>query len=160
MPLVYGELRQLAAAYLRGERQGHTLQPTALVNEAYLRLVDQSTPDWQSRSQFYGVAARVMRQVLVDHARRKRAKKRAGELLPLEEVVSLQPDRSGDLLALDTSLKDLEKLDARKCKAIELRYFAGLSLDEIAQSMNLSVDTVRRDLRMAQAWLRRAMQSA
>jgi len=101
-----------------------------------------------------------MRQVLVDHARRKRAKKRAGELLPLEEVVSLQPDRSGDLLALDTSLKDLEKLDARKCKAIELRYFAGLSLDEIAQSMNLSVDTVRRDLRMAQAWLRRAMQSA
>jgi len=160
MPLVYGELRQLAAAYLRGERQGHTLQPTALVNEAYLRLVDQSTPDWQSRSHFYGVAARVMRQVLVDHARRKRAKKRAGELLPLEEVVSLQPDRSGDLLALDTSLKDLEKLDARKCKAIELRYFAGLSLDEIAQSMNLSVDTVRRDLRMAQAWLRRAMQSA
>ena len=160
MPLVYGELRQLAAAYLRGERQGHTLQPTALVHEAYLRLVDQSTPDWQSRSHFYGVAARVMRQVLVDHARRKRAKKRAGELLPLEEVVSLQPDRSGDLLALDTSLKDLEKLDARKCKAIELRYFAGLSLDEIAQSMNLSVDTVRRDLRMAQAWLRRAMQSA
>ena len=160
MPLVYGELRQLAAAYLRGERQGHTLQPTALVNEAYLRLVDQSTPDWQGRSHFYGVAARVMRQVLVDHARRKRAKKRAGELLPLEEVVSLQPDRSGDLLALDTSLKDLEKLDARKCKAIELRYFAGLSLDEIAQSMNLSVDTVRRDLRMAQAWLRRAMQSA
>ena len=160
MPLVYGELRQLAAAYLRGERQGHTLQPTGLVHEAYLRLVDQSTPDWQSRSHFYGVAARVMRQVLVDHARRKRAKKRAGELLPLEEVVSLQPDRSGDLLALDTSLKDLEKLDARKCKAIELRYFAGLSLDEIAQSMNLSVDTVRRDLRMAQAWLRRAMQSA
>ena len=159
MPLVYGELRQLAAAYLRGERQGHTLQPTALVNEAYLRLVDQSTPDWQSRSHFYGVAARVMRQVLVDHARRKRAKKRAGELLPLEEVVSLQPDRSGDLLALDTSLKDLEKLDARKCRAIELRYFAGLSLDEIAQSMNLSVDTVRRDLRMAQAWLRNAMQS-
>ena len=160
MPLVYGELRQLAAAYLRGERQGHTLQPTALVNEAYLRLVDQSTPDWQSRSHFYGIAARVMRQVLVDHARRKRAKKRAGELLPLEEVVSLQPDRSGDLLALDTSLKDLEKLDARKCKAIELRYFAGLSLDEIAQSMNLSVDTVRRDLRMAQAWLRSTMQSA
>src|SRR6516164_10020843 len=141
-PLVYGELRQLAAAYLRRERLGHTLQPTALVHEAYLRLVDQSTPDWQSRSHFYGVAARVMRQVLVDHARRKQAKKRAGELVPLEEVVSFQPDRSGDLVALDISLKDLEKLDARKCKAIELRYFAGLSLDEIAQSMNLSVDTV------------------
>jgi len=159
MPLVYGELRQLAAAYLRGERHGHTLQPTALVHEAYLRLVDQSAPDWQSRSHFYGVAARVMRQVLVDHARRKQAKKRAGELVPLEEVVSFQVDRSGDLVALDTSLKDLEKLDARKCRSIELRYFAGLSLDEIAQSMNLSVDTVRRDLRMAQAWLRNAMQS-
>src|SRR5262249_30473316 len=143
-----------------GRTTGHTLQPTALVNEAYLRLVDQSTPDWQSRSHFYGVAARVMRQGLVDPARPKRAKKRAGEPAPLEEVVSLQPDRSGDLLALDTSLKDLEKLDARKCKAIELRHFAGLSLDEIAQSMNLSVDTVRRDLRMAQAWLRRAMQCA
>ena len=159
MPLVYGELRQLAAAYLRRERHGHTLQPTALVHEAYLRLVGQSTPDWQSRSHFYGVAARVMRQVLVDYARRKQAKKRAGEMLPLEQVVSCQPDRSGDLVALDTSLKDLEKLDARKCRTIELRYFAGLSLDEIAQSMNLSVDTVRRDLRMAQAWLRNAMQS-
>ena len=160
MPLVYGELRQLAAAYLRGERQGHTLQPTALVHEAYLRLVQQSTPDWLSRSHFYGVAARVMRQVLVDHARRKQAKKRTGEMVSLEQVVSFQADRSSDLVALDTSLKDLEKLDARKCKAIELRYFAGLSMDEIAQSMNLSVDTVRRDLRMAQAWLRSAMQSA
>ena len=159
MPLVYGELRQLAAAYLRRERHGHTLQPTALVHEAYLRLVGQSTPDWQSRSHFYGVAARVMRQVLVDHARRKQAKKRTGEMVPLEQVVSFQADRSGDLVALDTSLKDLERLDARKCRSIELRYFAGLSLDEIAQSMNLSVDTVRRDLRMAQAWLRNAMQS-
>lgn len=159
IPLVYGELRQLAAAYLRSERRGHTLQPTALVHEAYLRLVDQSTPDWQSRSHFYGVAARVMRQVLVDHARRKHAKKRTGEMVPLEQVVSFQADRSGDLVSLDTSLKDLEKLDARKCKTIELRYFAGLSMAEIAQAMNLSVDTVRRDLRMAQAWLRNAMQS-
>ena len=101
MPLVYRELRQLAAAYLRGERQGHTLQPTALVHEAYLRLVDQSSPDWQSRSHFYGVAARVMRQILVDHARRRQAKKRAGNLVPLEQVVSLHPDRSADLIALD-----------------------------------------------------------
>jgi RNA polymerase sigma factor (TIGR02999 family) len=159
MPLVYGELRQLAAAYLRGERQGHTLQPTALVHEAYLRLVEQSTPDWQSRSHFYGVAARVMRQVLVDHARRKQAKKRAGELVPLEQVVSFQSDRSGELVALDAGLRDLEKIDSRKCKAIELRYFAGLSMDEISQAMDVSVETVRRDLRIAEAWLHNAMQT-
>jgi len=159
MPLVYGELRQLAAAYLRGERPSHTLQPTALVHEAYLRLVDQSGPDWQSRAHFYGIAARVMRQILVDYARRKQAKKRAGEQVPLEQTVDFHGERSGDLVALDTSLTDLEKLDARKCQAIELRYFAGLSMDEIAQAMNLSVETVRRDLRMAEAWLHNAMQS-
>ena len=160
MPLVYGELRQLAAAYLRGEQKGHTLQPTALVHEAYLRLVEQSKPDWQSRSHFYGVAARVMRQVLVDHARRKKAKKRAGQGVPLEEVVSFQEDRSGALVALDVALKDLERIDARKSKAIELRYFAGLSMEEIARSLNVSVETVRRDLRMAEAWLHHAMQTA
>jgi RNA polymerase sigma-70 factor, ECF subfamily len=159
IPLVYGELRQLAAAYLRGERQGHTLQPTALVHEAYLRLVDQSSPDWQSRSHFYGVAARVMRQILVDHARRKQAKKRAGKPVPLEDAVR-SPDRSGDLVALDDGLTDLEKVDARKCQAIELRYFAGLTMDEIAQALNVSVETVRRDMRMAEAWLHHAMQSA
>jgi len=141
IPLVYGELRQLAAAYLRGERQDHTLQPTALVHEAYLRLVDQSASDWQSRSHFYCVAARVMRQVLVDHARRKQAKKRAAEPVPLQQVVSFQQDRSDDLVALDDSLTDLEKIDARKCQAIELRYFAGLTMDQIAQTMNVSVQT-------------------
>jgi RNA polymerase sigma factor (TIGR02999 family) len=160
MPLVYGELRQLAATYLRGERKGHTLQPTALVHEAYLRLVGQSSPDWQSRSHFYGVAARVMRQILVDHARRKQRKKRVGQPVPLEQAVSFQPDRSADLIALDISLTDLEKVDARRCQAIELRYFAGLTMDEIAQAMNLSVETVRRDMRMAEAWLHRAMRSA
>jgi RNA polymerase sigma factor (TIGR02999 family) len=160
MPLVYGELRQLAAAYLRSEREGHTLQPTALVHEAYLRLVGQSSPDWQSRSHFYGVAARVMRQILVDHARRKQRKKRVRQPIPLEQAVSFQPDRGADLIALDISLTDLEKVDARKCQAIELRYFAGLTMDEIAQAMNLSVETVRRDMRMAEAWLHRAMRSA
>jgi RNA polymerase sigma factor (TIGR02999 family) len=159
MPLVYRELRQLAAVYLRGERQGHTLQPTALVHEAYLRLVDQSSPDWQSRSHFYGVAARVMRQILVDHARRKRAKKRAAKPGPLEEAVSFQPDQSDALVALDEGLTDLERIDARKCQAIELRYFAGLTMDEIAQTMNVSVQTVRRDMRMAEAWLYDAMRS-
>jgi RNA polymerase sigma factor (TIGR02999 family) len=160
MPLVYGELRQLAAAYLRRERKGHTLQPTALVHEAYLRLVEQSNPDWESRSHFYGVAARVMRQVLVDHARRKKAKKRAGQPVPLEQAVSFQEDHSGALVALNASLEDLEKIDARKCKAIELRYFGGLSMEEIARSLNVSVETVRRDLRMAEAWLHHAMQTA
>ena len=160
MPLVYGELRQLATAYLRGERPGHTLQPTALVHEAFLRLVDQSSPDWQSRSHFYGVAARVMRQILVDHARRKQAKKRTGRPVSLDEVVSFQPDPSGALLALDEGLTDLEKHDARKCQAFELRYFAGLSTEEIAKAMNLSVETARRDVRMAEAWLRRAMRSS
>jgi RNA polymerase sigma factor (TIGR02999 family) len=160
MPFVYGELRQLAAAYLRGERQGHTLQPTALVHEAYLRLVDQSAPDWQSRAHFYGVAARVMRQILVDHARRKQAKKRVAEPVTLQQVVNtFQPDRSDDLVALDDSLTDLEKIDARKSQAIELRYFAGLTMDEIAQAMNLSVESVRRDMRMAEAWLYDAMRS-
>jgi len=159
IPLVYGELRRLAAAYLRGERQGHTLQPTALVHEAYLRLVERSSPNWQSRSHFYGVAARVMRQILVDHARRKLAKKRAGVLVSLEQAVSFQEEGNSDLVALDAALTDLEKFDARKCQAIELRYFAGLSVGEIAQALNLSVQTVRRDLRMAEAWLNNAMQS-
>ena len=158
-PLVYGELRQLAAAYLRRERPGHTLQPTALVHEAYLRLVDQSTPSWQNRSHFYGVAARLMRQILVDHARRRQAGKRGGLKVPLEQVVSFQQDRSRDLVALDSCLSTLEKIDARKSKAVELRYFGGLSMEETAQVMQMSVDTVRRDLRMAEAWLRDAMQT-
>ena len=117
-PLVYKELRQLAASYLRKERQGHTLQPTALVHEAYLRLVDQTNPDWQNRSHFYGVAARLMRQILVDHARRKQAGKRAGRNLTLEDAVSFHKERSRDLVALDTSLTALEKIDPRKCKAV------------------------------------------
>lgn len=160
MPLVYAELRKLAAAYLRGEKQDHTLQPTALVHEAYLRLVDQSSPDWQSRSHFYGVAARVMRQILVDYARRRHAKKRADKPVPLEQTVSFQSDRSGALVALDESLTDLERIDARKSRAIELRYFGGLTMDEIAQALNVSVQTVRRDMRMAEAWLYDAMQGA
>ena len=158
-PLVYRELRQLAAGYLRKECQGHTLQPTALVHEAYLRLVDQKNPSWQNRSHFFGVAARLMRQILVDHARRRQAGKRAGLKVSLEEAVSFQPERSRDLVALDSGLNALEKLDARKCKAVELRYFGGLSMDEIAQTLDVSAITVRRDLRMAEAWLHKEMQS-
>ena len=158
-PLVYKELRQLAASYLRKERQGHTLQPTALVHEAYLRLVDQSDPNWQNRSHFYGVAARLMRQILVDHARRKQASKRAGQKVPLEDAVSFQKQRSHDLMALDTSLTALEKIDPRKCKAVELRYFGGLSTEEIAQVLEISANTVLRDLRMAEAWLHQEMRT-
>lgn len=156
-PLVYRELRQLAAGYLRKERQGHTLQPTALVHEAYVRLVDQTNPTWQSRSHFFGVAARLMRQILVDHARRKHAGKRAGIKVPLDEAVSFQKERSRDLVALDSGLAELEKIDPRKCKAVELRYFGGLSMDEIAHALEVSEITVRRDLRMAEAWLRQQM---
>jgi len=158
-PLVYRELRQLAAGYLRKERQGHTLQPTALVHEAYVRLVDQTNPSWQSRSHFFGVAARLMRQILVDHARRKHAGKRAGIKVPLDEAISFKQERSHDLLALDSGLDALEKFDPRKCKAVELRYFGGLSMDEIAQALNVSPVTVRRDLRMAEAWLHHQMES-
>jgi RNA polymerase sigma factor (TIGR02999 family) len=158
-PLVYRELRQLAASYLRKERLGHTLQPTALVHEAYLRLVDQSSPNWQNRSHFYGVAARLMRQILVDHARRKGAGKRAGIRVRLDEAVSFQPGRSRDLIALDAGLTALEKIDPRKCKAVELHSFGGLSTEEIAQALEMSAMTVRRDLRMAEAWLHQEMQA-
>jgi RNA polymerase sigma-70 factor, ECF subfamily len=158
-PLVYRELRQLAASYLRKERQGHTLQPTALVHEAYLRLVDQTNPTWQHRSHFYGVAARLMRQILVDHARRKHAGKRGGLKVSLDEAVSFQQERSRDLVALDTGLNALEKVDPRKCKAVELRYFGGLSMDEIAETLDVSPVTVRRDLRMAEAWLHQEIQN-
>jgi RNA polymerase sigma-70 factor (ECF subfamily) len=158
-PMVYGELRQLAASCLRKERQGHTLQPTALVHEAYLRLVNQKNTSWQSRSHFFGVAARMMRQILVDHARKRQAGKRAGLKVSLEEAVSFQQERSRDLVALDSGLNALEKLDPRKCKVVELRYFGGLSIDEIAQALDVSPVTVRRDLRMAEAWLHHEMQS-
>src|SRR6516165_1322064 len=158
-PLVYSELHQLAASYLRKERNGHTLQPTALVHEAYLRLVDQTSPSLQNRSHFYGVAARLMRQILVDHARRKLAGKRAGLKVSLEEAVSFERERGRDLVALDISLNALEKLDPRKCKAIELRYFGGLPMEEIARALDVSPVTVRRDLRMAEAWLHHEMQS-
>jgi RNA polymerase sigma factor (TIGR02999 family) len=158
-PLVYKELRRLAASYLRKERKSHTLQPTALVHEAYLRLVDQKNPNWQNRSHFFGVAARLMRQILVDHARRRQADKRALCKVSLEEAVSFHQERSRDLLALDSTLNALEKFDTRKCKAIELRYFGGLSMDEIAQTLAVSTVTVRRDLRLAEAWLHREMQN-
>jgi RNA polymerase sigma-70 factor, ECF subfamily len=158
-PIVYKELRQLAASYLRRESQGHTLQPTALVHEAYLRLVNQQDSRFENRSHFFGVAARLMRQILVDHARRRNAGKRGGINISMEGVPCISQERGRDLLALDSSLDALEKLDARKSKAIELRYFAGLSMDEIAQVLQVSAVTVRRDLRTAEAWLHNEMRA-
>ena len=156
-PLVYKELRRLAASHLRGERKSHTLQPTALVHEAYLRLVDQKNPNWQNRSHFYGVASQLMRRILVDHARKRQADKRAVQRVSLEDAITFQKERSRELLALDAGLIALEKLDPRKCRAVELRYFGGLSMDEIAQTLDVSAVTVRRDLRMAEAWLNHEM---
>lgn len=156
-PLVYKELRQLAGGYLRRERPDHTLQPTALVHEAYLRLVDQRNPSWQNRAQFFGIAAHLMREVLVDYARRRDAGKRAAPNVSLEEALGLASEQSSDVVALDSALKRLEKIDRRKCRAIELRYFGGFSMDETARALEVSAVTVRRDLRMAEAWLHREM---
>jgi RNA polymerase sigma-70 factor, ECF subfamily len=152
-PLVYKDLRLIAARYLRKERKGHTLQPTALVNEAYLRLVDQTNPEWQNRAHFFGVAARLMRQILVDHARRRFANKRGPLTLSLGDIDTPHAQRAADLIALDFGLIALERLDPRKCKAVELRYFGGLSMEEIALLLQVSAITVRRDLRLAEAWL-------
>jgi RNA polymerase sigma factor (TIGR02999 family) len=159
LPLIYDELRQLAGRYLRRERSDHTLQPTALVHEAYLRLIDQTQVRWQNRAHFIGVAAQIMRRILVDHARRHTADKRGGdaEILPLEEEILLvsgnTSERGVELLALDEALENLAKLDPQKAKIVELRYFGGLSVEETAEVMNCSAVTIKRQWRMAKAWL-------
>jgi RNA polymerase sigma-70 factor, ECF subfamily len=159
MPIVYDELRRLAAHYLRDEHAAATLQPTVVVHEAYLRLVSQEMPDWESRSHFFGVAAHLMRQILVDHARRHRSQKRGSGHVPasLDEVVAFAPMKTNDLVALDDALKALAEVDARKCKVIELRFFGGLSIEETARTLNLSVGTIGREQRMAEAWLHREL---
>jgi RNA polymerase sigma-70 factor, ECF subfamily len=158
-PLVYEELRRLAAHYLRGERKDHTLQGTALVHEAFVRLVGQDEMNWQGRAHFFGVAARLMRQILVDHARRFTAEKRGGGVrhCSLVEAVVLSPQRSADLIALDDALRGLAKFDARKSRIVELRYFGGLGIEEIGEVEGVAVATVRRQLRMAEAWLHKDM---
>ncbi len=162
IPLVYDELRRLAAHYLRDEHVAQTLQPTALVHEAYMKLVAQKMPDWESRSHFYGVAAHLMRQILVDHARRHRSLKRgAGHApLPLEDVVAFAPRRGDDLVALDDALKALAEVDPRKSKVIELRFFGGLSVEETARALKVSVGTIGREQRLAEAWLHRELSRA
>lgn len=157
MPLVYDELRQLARTYLRRERSDHTLQATALVHEAYLRLVDQSLTDWRNRAHFLGVAAQVMRRILVDHARRHRAGKRGGNLEKIEYAEDAPPEtvRSVNLLALDEALQDLAKFDARQSQVVELRFFGGLTNEEVGEVLDISPRTVKREWRIARAWLHR-----
>lgn len=160
LPVVYGELRKLAQAYLRRERPGHTLQPTALINEAYLRLLRQDFPEWQSRRHFFGVAAHLMRQILVEHARARAAGKRdAGRRYSLKEALTFSDERAAELVALDDALQGLARFDERKVRIIELRYFGGLSLEETAEAMGLSVTTIGLETRLARAWLKREMES-
>jgi RNA polymerase sigma factor (TIGR02999 family) len=157
-PLVYRELRRVASHYLRAERRDHTLQPTALVHEAYVRLIEVDQPEWDSRNHFYAFAARLMRQVLVDYARKHAAAKRDGGIrIPIAESTLVVSDRMADLLCLDQVLTELAEIDSRKSRIIELRYFAGMGVEETSRAMDLSVATIRRELRMAEAWLNRAM---
>jgi RNA polymerase sigma-70 factor (ECF subfamily) len=158
-PLVYNELRRLAERYLRNERSAATLQPTALVHEAYLRLVAQSMPDWESRAHFFGVAAHLMRQILVDHARKHRSAKRGGgiEKMSIDEIVGLGAEKPGDIIALDDALRGLQEIDERKAKVIELRFFGGLSVDETAVALGVSPATIGREQRLAEAWLHREL---
>jgi RNA polymerase sigma factor (TIGR02999 family) len=156
---VYDELRRVAASMLRRERPGHTLQPTALVHEAYLRLIDQDRVPWQGRAHFFGAAARAMRQILVDHARRKNAAKRVGGRyrVTLDEESVAQSDSTIELLALDDLLTRLAALDARMSRIVELRIFGGLSIEELAQVLGVSTRTVDGDWAMAKRWIRREL---
>jgi RNA polymerase sigma-70 factor (ECF subfamily) len=158
-PLVYAELRRLAVSYMRREQPGQTLQPTALVHEAYLRMVGSSLPDWQNRAHFYGVAAHLMRQILVDHARERKAVKRGGGAVhvSLREHLALSPEQDTDLVALDDALERLAALVPRKAQVVELRFFGGLSEDEIAEILKVSAVTVRRDWQFSKAWLLREL---
>jgi RNA polymerase sigma-70 factor, ECF subfamily len=158
MPIVYGEMRRLAAYHLKNERPGHTLQPTALIHEAYLRLMNQEPPTVVSAPHFYSVASQVMRQVLVDFARRRKAAKRgAGNQAPLEEASAMSEQRADELIALDEALDRLKALDERKARVIEARFFGGFQREEIADALGLTLATVKRDLILGEAWLRREL---
>jgi RNA polymerase sigma factor (TIGR02999 family) len=154
VPLVYDELHRLAHRYMSGERPGHTLQTTALVDEAYLRLVDQKV-HWQNRSHFFAIAAEVMRRILIDYARRRRYTKRGGAVqqVELDEAMLMARERSSELIALDDALKRLAEFDERKSRVVELRFFGGLSVEETAGVLKVSVNTVKRDWSTARAWL-------
>jgi RNA polymerase sigma factor (TIGR02999 family) len=156
MPLVYDELRHIASAYLRRERAGHTLQTAGLVNEAYLRLINQTRADWQNRAHFYGIAARLMRRILTDHARERQAAKRdsGGEKFELDEALEIADGKATpDLIALDDALNTLAAFDERQSRIVELRYFGGLEINEVAEVLDISPATVKREWNSAKAWL-------
>ena len=157
IPLVYDELRRLARYYMRRERAGATLQTTALVNEAYMRLVDQKNVQWQNRAHFFAIAAQLMRRILIDRARKRYNSKRGGDVrkVSLDQAAIVSTGRSGDLVALDEALTDLEAIDQRKSKVVELRFFGGLNIEETAEVMSISPATVQREWSMAKAWLYR-----
>ena len=157
MPLVNEELRRLAHHYMRGEDPGNTMQTSALVNEAYLRLVDQTNPHWQNRAHFFAISAQLMRQILVDYARKRRSRKRGGDVrqVSLDEEMIVSEERSANVVALDDALKNLAEIDPRKSRIVELRFFGGLSIEETAEVLQISPGTVMRDWTLAKAWLRR-----
>jgi RNA polymerase sigma-70 factor, ECF subfamily len=161
LPLVYGELRRIAARQLRQEREAHTLQATAIVHEAYLRLIGQPGLEWPSRAHFFAFSAHMIRRILVDYARRRNRAKRGGlsEKITLVEVADLAREKSPDLVALDEALSGLEKVDPRKAAVVELKFFAGLTLEEIATQLGISTETVSREWRRARAWLLSALQT-
>ena len=157
LPLVEGELHRLAHRYMSHERQDHTLQTTALVNEAYLKLIDQKV-DWQNRAHFFGIAAQIMRRILIDHARKHLGPRRGGgKTISLDEVAVVSDERASELVALDEALTTLAKVDERKSRVVELRYFGGLSVEETAEVLGVSPDTITRDWRTAKAFLRREL---
>jgi len=158
LPLVHGELRRLAGRHMRHERAGHTLQASALVNEAYLRLIEVKQVPWQNRAHFFAMASRLMRRILVDAARAKGYQKRAGgQKVSLDEAAAVADTPSPDFVALDDALNALEVVDPRKCKVVEMRFFAGMSVEETAAALHLSVGTIKRDWRLAKAWLAREL---
>jgi RNA polymerase sigma factor (TIGR02999 family) len=161
-PLVYGELRRLASRYLRKERPDHTLQSTALVHEAYLRLIDQKNVKWQNRAHFFGVAAQMIRRILVDHARGKHAAKRGASAprLSLDEAIAVPERKDFDLVALDDALNGLAKIDPQQARIVELRFFTGLTVEETAEVLGISPATVKRDWVTAKAWLYRDISRA
>jgi RNA polymerase sigma-70 factor, ECF subfamily len=159
MPLVYEELHRLAHQYMGRERPEHTLQTSALLNEAYLRLVDQKSVRWQNRAQFFGIAAKLMRQILVDHARQRQRVKRGGvnRPVPLDEAIVVLPGRASEMIALDEALETLADVDKRKSDILELRFFGGLSIEETAKTLGVSPGTVMRDWTLAKAWLQKEL---
>jgi len=161
IPIVYPELRRLARRYMAGQSPEHTLQTSALINEAYLRLVDQQAVEWQDRSHFFAAAAQMMRHILIDHARSHRyAKRGAGaQHLPLDEVAIVSQERAADLIALDDALTRLAEFDKRKAQIVELRFFGGLTVEETAEFMKLSPITIKREWRSAKAWLQSEIES-